>query len=105
MVRFPSSRAIGALCLSALLAGAAPMTVAAQSVAAPRAISAVHIPGTSITFDWLSQKRASGKRTVADAVLLSSDDQGQGFQSRYFGHGSYICSPAGFGKKSRCFAR
>lgn len=91
---------------SAVLIGFAPVMATAQSFsAAPRAISVVHIPGAAQPFDWLSKKRASRTGTVADAVLVSSNDAPLIRQSRFFGHGSYICTPAGFGKKARCFAR
>ena len=91
---------------SALIAAFAPGASLAQSAAAaPRVVSAVHIPGTATTFDWLAKKRVAKRDVVQDAVLLSSADQPQVTQKRFFGHGSYICSPAGFGKKSRCFAR
>ena len=56
------------------------------------------------TFNWFA-KKTSKHGKVSNAVLVSSENAPLVKTSRYFGKGSYICSPAGFGKKSRCFAR
>jgi hypothetical protein len=46
-------------------------------------------------FDWSDTRSASRTaRAVPDAVLIL-----------YHGQGSYICSPAGFGQRSKCFKR
>jgi hypothetical protein len=73
--------------------------------AGSRAISVVHIPGSAVPFDWLAKKRASKGNTLQDAELVSSQGAATTNRQRFFGKGSYICSPAGFGKKSRCFTR
>jgi hypothetical protein len=90
-----------AACLTAAFVALAPAAQAqsAGGAAAPRATSVVHIPGVS-TFDWMAKKRVAN-----GAVLVSSQDAPTTRQSRFFGRGSWICSPAGFGKKSSCFAR
>jgi hypothetical protein len=63
------------------------------------------IPGAAAPFDWLAKKRVSRTGAVQEAVLVSTDGQAVVMRQRFFGKGSWICSPAGFGKKSRCFAR
>lgn len=70
------------------------------STAAPRAVAVQLANGA--TFNWLVKKGSKG--AVANAVLVSSENN-KPLRARFFGKGSYICSPAGFGKKSRCFAR
>ncbi len=94
--------------LSALVAGLVPAGAAAQSgsgASGPRAAAVVMIPGAAAPFDWLAKKRLTRSATVQDAVLVSTDGQAVVKRQRFFGKGSWICSPAGFGKKSRCFAR
>lgn len=81
-------------CLGMTAAHAQSGGVAARGVAVQLSSGAV--------FNWLQPK--PHKAGVSKAVLVSSD--GSAFsQTGYFGKGSYICSPAGFGMKSRCFAR
>ena len=70
-----------------------------------RAVSVVHIPGSAAPFDWLAKKRAVKSTRVQDAELVSAQVTQTANRQRFFGKGSYICSPAGFGKKSRCFTR
>ncbi|WP_296763211.1 hypothetical protein [Sediminimonas sp.] len=50
-------------------------------------------------FSWFSNGRtaAEAERARSNLTLVQ--------YGRTLGHGSWICSPAGFGKKSRCFAR
>lgn len=51
-----------------------------------------------IAFDWMGNRKSV--RTVAFSRLVNSTKQ----TPRQIGRGSYICSPAGFGQKSRCYA-
>ena len=107
MVHVPVPSVLKVMFLSVLLAGVAPVCGMAQSAgAAPgtRAAAIVHIPGAA-AFDWLAKKRVARSGIVEDSVLVSSDGQPTLQRKRFFGKGSWICSPAGFGKKSRCFAR
>lgn len=46
----------------------------------------------SASFDWLAKRGPKATLVTAQA-------------SRPLGHGSYICSPAGFGRKSQCYQR
>ena len=48
-------------------------------------------------FDWLAKRTPSAQIRIYRA---STEDR----LPRQIGRGSWICSPAGFGKKSRCFA-
>jgi len=77
--------------------------VAAQS-APTRASSVVYLPGKAV-FDWRAKRSATQQNSLTNAELVRSDDAPKIRQSRFFGHGSYICSPSGFGRKSTCFAR
>lgn len=70
--------------------------------AAPRAGAVVRLPG-GVVFNWLAPPKHRANQ-LQQTELTSAQDATP-TQSRYFGHGSYICSPAGFGEKSRCFAR
>lgn len=50
----------------------------------------------AIAFDWLGNGASSASATKSKAA-----------QKRYrviYGEGSWICSPAGFGQRSRCYA-
>lgn len=89
--------------LAALVAVSLSLPAIAQSGAAtaPRGIAVVQL-SNGATFNWLARKKAP---QVTDTMLLSSDGASRLRKQRFFGKGSYICSPAGFGKKSRCFAR
>lgn len=50
-------------------------------------------------FSWFSNGRTAAEAQRARGNLTRIQ------YGRFLGHGSWICSPAGFGKKSRCFAR
>ena len=96
-----------AVLISAVMLGGSGFEMLAQSAGtAPgaRAAAVVHIPGAA-AFDWLAKKRVSKAGQVQSAVLVSAEGQTVVQRKRFFGKGSWICSPAGFGKKSRCFAR
>ena len=88
----------------ALVAALAATPAAAQSsgAAGPRGMGVVQLANGS-TFNWLAKKKTAG--VVTRTVLVSADTKGTKLRMTVFGRGSYICSPAGFGKKSRCFAR
>lgn len=107
MAHVPVPSVLKAMLLSVLLVGVVPVCGMAQSAgAAPgtRAAAVVHIPGAA-AFDWLAKKRVARTGIVEGSILVSSDGQPIVQRKRFFGKGSWICSPAGFGKKSRCFAR
>lgn len=91
-------------CRAALLIGAFVVTLLpAAALAGPRAGAVVHL-ANGMTFNWLAKKKTSGAQ-LTNSKLLSSADTTDQTATRFFGHGSYICSPAGFGHKSSCFAR
>lgn len=90
--------AVAVLALGLSVAGAVAETGAGS--VAPRAVSVQMANG--VTFNWLAKK--GGKAGITNAVLVGSQNA-KPQKARFFGKGSYICSPAGFGKKSRCFAR
>ena len=54
-----------------------------------------------LAYAWLPQ--ASPAQSAAQ--LSKAQKRQVAARQKYFGSGSYICSPSGFGKKSRCFAR
>lgn len=85
------------------LCATASLAQTAASGTASRAGSTVQL-SSGATFNWLA-KKVSKHGKFSNAVLVSSENVPTVKASRYFGTGSYICSPAGFGKKSRCFAR
>lgn len=103
MVHDLAARVCRASAVAALVLGLAAGGVTAKagtSSVAPRAVSVQMANG--VTFNWLAKK--GGKAGITNAVLVSSQNA-KPQKVRFFGKGSYICSPAGFGKKSRCFAR
>lgn len=53
----------------------------------------------SAGFSWFSNGKSATEARVAQANLRGRHS------GRSLGHGSWICSPAGFGKKSSCIAR
>jgi hypothetical protein len=74
---------------------AATKAVASRAVA-PKAMTskAGVVRARAGGFDWLAKRRPAGAQVqLASAVL-----------PREIGRGSWICSPAGFGQKSRCHA-
>jgi hypothetical protein len=88
----------------ALVAGLLAAPAAAQTThgAAPRPDAAVRL-ANGTTFNWLVKKSTRGM--VSKATLVSSDNVPRSARKVVYGRGSYICSPAGFGKKSSCYAR
>ncbi|MBS0572274.1 MAG: hypothetical protein JSS08_03315 [Proteobacteria bacterium] len=97
--RLPGRKVLAAALLSLALVPAA----ALAGPASPRAGAVVRLPG-GVVFNWLAPKKVRSGQ-IQNPELTSAQDAAPAVQSRYFGHGSYICSPAGFGMKSRCFAR
>lgn len=95
------SKGHGAMRMIALLM-AATITMAASSGAVAEGAQAGLRPRAPVTivpsathtaangFDWL----AKAESTPAATVTIR----------RQIGRGSYICSPAGFGRKSRCYS-
>lgn len=90
--------AVAAFALGLSLSGA--QAQSGLTTAAPRAVSVQLANG--VTFNWLAKKTIKGQ--VSNAALVTSEGV-QPRKTRFFGKGSYICSPSGFGKKSRCFTR
>lgn len=82
---------------------AAAVLVSAQAVpvqahgetAQPQAVPVKATQG----FDWFSNGRTAAEAKLARVNLTGSQS------GRSLGQGSWICSPAGFGKKSSCIAR
>lgn len=69
-------------------------------VAAPKVVASKGTKARAGGFDWLAKRPAA--RTPAGAqVQLASAGRAL---PRQIGRGSWICSPAGFGQKSRCHA-
>lgn len=82
---------------AALLLAFASFASALNETAATAAISALS-RGQIIAFDWRAGK--SGTRKASVVPVSASLSSGLSL-----GGGSYVCSPAGFGRQSRCFAR
>lgn len=100
------SKTLRATAIAAALVGfsaAASLAQTATGNSAVRGTATVQL-STGATFNWLAKKTSKHSK-VSNAVLVSSENAPLAKANRYFGTGSYICSPAGFGKKSRCFAR
>ena len=73
-------------------------TAIIKPLIAPKQIAAQNIPTKttvagqgSARFNWLATPSNAAPQRVA--------------QTRFYGNGSWICSPAGFGKKSQCYRR
>jgi hypothetical protein len=81
-----------------LLTVAVPSKSRADAVAVEPIKASLRLPKShsarTVKFDWLA------KRGPTKSVMLVSAEP----TSRQLGKGSWICSPAGFGKKSRCYA-
>ncbi len=92
------SRAVGAALISGLLALTTPTQSYADALAIEPMKVSLRVPKVQVTrtakFDWLAKRGSSAKVTLASAERTPSQ----------IGRGSWICSPAGFGKKSRCYA-
>jgi hypothetical protein len=93
------ARAFGhAVGLAALLAVAAPAPLLAEAgLREPLKVSLRLSKAASAQaggFDWLAKRRPDAQ--VVRVSLAAAP--------RQVGSGSWICSPAGFGKRSRCYA-
>ncbi len=63
-------------------------------------ISASNTPaGSAVSFDWFSNSQSAAQAYAARATLAAAH------VNLDPGHGHWICSPAGFGSQSHCFAR
>ncbi|MBW6506102.1 MAG: hypothetical protein K0B00_05040 [Rhodobacteraceae bacterium] len=62
------------------------------------AAKSVRPAGIAISFDWRAGK--PGQRAGAVVPVSASVSSGLNL-----GGGSYVCSPAGFGRQSQCFSR
>lgn len=90
------SKAAAAL-VAGLLCVAAPAPSGADAVAEPIRIAlkaAKPSQVRAVKFDWLAKRGPAPRITLASAERMPYQ----------IGKGSWICSPAGFGKKSRCYA-
>ncbi|KEO58610.1 hypothetical protein DT23_16265 [Thioclava indica] len=92
------SQRVGAVCIAMSIALIAAPSVAQQSAVMtlnPPRIAVKTVAGKGAArFDWL----ASARRTKTQAPTQTA-------QARSLGNGSYVCSPAGFGSRSRCYKR
>lgn len=98
------SKSVRVACAVALMSSLVAGPVFAQSASSgtPRGVAVVQLSNGS-TFNWLAKKKT--RASVTNPVLVSSENAGPKLRTAIFGKGSYVCSPAGFGKKSRCYAR
>lgn len=85
----------GAVAMTVLVSAQAGPVLAHEETAQSQGVRVKATQG----FSWFSNGRTAAEAERARRNLT-------GVQSaRLLGHGSWICSPAGFGKKSRCFPR
>ncbi|MFP1644281.1 hypothetical protein [Pontitalea aquivivens] len=94
-----SSRALRAFALMCMVSLGTATTAAAQSTASeiralPVLVSSVAGKG-SASFDWRAKK---GPQTA-------SAQKPRALTRVVHGRGRYVCSPAGFGRKSQCHSR
>ncbi|MCB1398630.1 MAG: hypothetical protein KDJ82_00890 [Rhodobacteraceae bacterium] len=91
----------GIILFSAISIGASGAALAqggfAELRTLPMLASSVAGKGTA-TFDWLAKR---GKLSNAAATTPAKPKA----PTRTLGKGRYVCSPAGFGRKSRCYSR
>lgn len=69
------------------------LTVTGEATAKPAVTR-----GEVISFNWLAGKSTPRKSVVVPATARVNSGLN-------LGGGSYVCSPAGFGRQSRCFSR
>jgi hypothetical protein len=93
-----TTQRVGAACIAMTIALIAPPVMAQQSAMVtldPTRIAVKTVAGKgSARFDWL----ASTRRQDATRPTVSA-------KAKSLGNGSYVCSPAGFGSRSRCYKR
>ena len=67
-----------------------------QTITPEQAVLRITKPAASkpVKFDWLADRSNKARPILVSEVRTP----------RQIGSGSWICSPAGFGKKSRCYA-
>ena len=92
------SQRVGAACLAMSIALIAPPSLAQQTAMMtlnpPRIVVKTAAGKGAARFDWLATARS---KTVHPPTRSA--------QARSLGNGSYVCSPAGFGSRSRCYKR
>ncbi|MDP3860592.1 MAG: hypothetical protein Q8Q63_03305 [Phaeovulum sp.] len=81
---------------AALMLATAGFAAALTETAAPVAKTAPR--GAIVAFDWRAGK--SGSRKTSAVPVSARVSSGLSL-----GGGSYVCSPAGFGRQSSCFSR
>ncbi|MYM55938.1 hypothetical protein [Thalassovita mangrovi] len=87
-------RTVSFAALAAAIIGLAPAAQAEMAVSPKQPASKIvktHAGKGAARFDWMA-KQGLNKQTRIQRVVLH-------------GRGSWICSPAGFGKKSSCYSR
>lgn len=87
-------RTMSIAALAAAIIGLAPAAQAEMAVTPKKPASTIvktHAGKGSAHFDWMA-KQGLNKQSRIQRVVLH-------------GRGTWICSPAGFGKKSRCYSR
>lgn len=82
-----------AACIGLLVSGVLLPTLSSADPVAPRTVQA-----TKYSFNWLSNGKAMTSEELA-AIILAQQIKIAGAM----GDGSWICSPAGFGQRSRCY--
>lgn len=75
----------------------------ATSESAPRKQQATVHKTTSDTTAYGYGETRNGRKTVADDAVNTQPTRAS--RTAYLGSAPYICSPSGFGQKSRCFLR
>lgn len=98
-----AGRALRIITLACVLGGSATAPVLAQtggsSAAAPKVFRAKAQLKAVRGFNWFSNGQSAAQARLARASLNGLPT------GRRLGNGSWICTAAGFGQKSRCVAR
>lgn len=96
--RIGISGAVTLALLAGLLTVSAPGAARADALAIAPMKVAMRMPAIQVTqtpkFNWLAKRGPKVTATLASARRTPAQ----------IGSGSWICSPAGFGKKSRCYS-
>lgn len=94
MIKSPKRAVVLALIASGQLAFASVASAESVTPRTPSATTAKSVSGSGSTrFDWLAKRNSA--KTKAPRISRRA----------LLGNGSWICSPAGFNRKSRCFKR
>lgn len=89
--------ALGKLACLAVVAAVVSGPVAAHDVKrAQKAAQRGVVVTETVRFDWLQAPLARADRAEVEQMLKPI---------QVVARGSYVCSPAGFGRRSQCFAR